>query len=477
MKKKSIFRYSLCLVLCLILLISVIPLPSRAVDDTWINNAAKELRKTMVDRVGEINFTYESESWMFSPEAFGNDPAAQAALGAEVNLIMERIYQLAIAHTGAGNEGDYLRWHLKSCEEGFTYGYIQEGNQAKDFVYTFRFTLTYYTTKNQEDAVSAKVQSVLSQLNLAGKTDYEKIKAIYDYLCDNVVYDNANLNNQSYDLKYSAYAALINGTSVCQGYSNLLYRMALEAGVDCRFIFGQSQGGNHSWNIVKLDGVYYNVDATWDAVTKDHRYFLKTDAHMDDHTKDPEYSQPAFMAAHPLASSDYAIPGGTGSSGNSGNSGGTGNSGNTGNEGSAGNTGNTGNEGSAGNTGSTGNEGSSGNTGNSGDQQPDTTPTVPQEQNPPTEPATEPATQPSTQAPSQPPATTPSGQPSVGVVEPSSTGGTAPAESANAPKPTEKPHSPDDAGPNQQIWLLAAGGVACLSLAVGLAVLIGRKKK
>ena len=452
MKKKNIFRHSLCLVLCLILLISVIPLPSRAVDDTWINNAAKALRDTMVARGNEINFTYESDSWIFSPEAFGNTPEAQAALGNEINPLMERIYQLAIAHTGVGNEGDYLRWHLKSCEEGFTYGYIQEGNQTRDFVYTFRFTLTYYTTKSQEDAVSAKVQQVLSQLNLAGKTDYEKVKAIYDYLCANVVYDNANLNNQSYDLKFTAYAALINGTSVCQGYSNLLYRMALEAGVDCRFIFGQSRGGNHSWNIVKLGGVYYNLDATWDAVTKDYSFFLKTDGNMTDHTKDPEYIEPAFLTAYPPASSNYEIPGGAGNTGN------TGNSGNTGNEGSSGNTGNTGNEGSSGNT---------------GDQQPETTPTIDQEQNPPTEPAT----QPSTQAPSQPPETTPSSQPSMGVVEPSPTGGTPPAESVNTPKPTEKPQSPDDAGSNQKIWLLAAGGVVCLSLAVGLAVLIGRKKK
>lgn len=460
MKKENIFRHSLCLVLCLILLISVLPLPSRAVDDTWINNAAKALRDTMVAREDEINFTYESDSWIFSPEAFGNTPEAEAILQQEISPLLDKIYRQAIAHTGVGNEGDYLRWHLKSCEESFSYGYIQDGDQAKDFVYSFKFALTYYTTKAQEDAVTAKVQQVLSQLNLAGKTDYEKVKAIYDYLCANVVYDNANLNNQSYDLKFTAYAALINGTSVCQGYSNLLYRMALEAGVDCRFIFGQSRGGNHSWNIVKLDGVYYNLDATWDAVTKDYSFFLKTDAHMTDHTKDPEYIEPAFLAVYPLASGDYTIPG---------------------------NTGNTGNTGSTGNTGNTGNIG---NTGNSGSQQPETNPTVPEEQEPPTEPATqpetqpatqpetEPATQPSTEAPTQP-ATQPATQPSVtqpavqpsGPVAAPSTGETAP-ETA----PTQ-PNTSSGDGTSTKTWLTAAVVVTVVAVAAVLAAVTAKRRK
>ena len=288
MKKERIFRHSLCLILCVVLLFSACPLPSRGVNDTWITNAAKELRGKMVERQAEIIFTYESPTWVFSPESLGDAPEAQELLHQETGRVMARIYQEALAHTGVGYEGDYLQWHIKTCEERFSYSCVKVGDEMKDFVYTFQFNFTYYTTKAQEDAVTAKVQSVRSQLNLGGKSDYEKVKAIYDYLCGHVTYDNANLNDPNYDLKFSAYAALINGTSVCQGYSNLLYRLALEEGIDCRFIFGQSQGANHSWNIVKLGDVYYNVDATWDTVTKNYSYFLKTDANMTDHTKDAE---------------------------------------------------------------------------------------------------------------------------------------------------------------------------------------------
>ena len=305
--------------------------------------------------------------------------------------------------------------------------------------YSFKFVFAYYTTKAQEDAVTAKVQAVRSQLNLAGKSDYEKIVAIYDYLCDNVVYDNANLNDPNYNLKYSAYAALVNGTSVCQGYSNLFYRLALEEGIDCRFIFGYSKGMNHSWNIVKLGSVYYNLDATWDAVTKDHRYFLKTDAaHMDDHTKSAEYTQAAFLAAHPMATSDYTIPG------------------------------------------------------NTTPVTPPVTPPPAADPQPTTTPTT-PATQPETQPPTEP-ETQPTPQPSQAATEPT----TVPAATDPTTIPTEttSPDTSQSATGTQQnttgnsenstkteeeksdkTWILALGGVALLGAAAGAAALLSQKRR
>ena len=57
----------------------------------------------------------------------------------------------------------------------------------------------------------------------------------------------------------------MNKTAVCQGYAGLLYRLCLEMGISCRMITGTGNGGAHAWNIVALDGKYYNADSTWDA--------------------------------------------------------------------------------------------------------------------------------------------------------------------------------------------------------------------
>jgi transglutaminase/protease-like cytokinesis protein 3 len=109
-----------------------------------------------------------------------------------------------------------------------------------------------------ERTVDQRVDSLLNQLNLYNKTDYEKVRGIYDYICNNVVYDYENLEDDTYQLKYTAYAALVNGTAVCQGYALLFYRLALEAGLDARYVTGTANGDNHGWNIVEPedDGVW-----------------------------------------------------------------------------------------------------------------------------------------------------------------------------------------------------------------------------
>ena len=118
------------------------------------------------------------------------------------------------------------------------------------------------------------VSNLLKSLNVSGKSDYQKVGAVYDYICDNVTYDYDNLEDDSYTLKFTAYAALKNKTAVCQGYALLFYRLMLELGIDARVIAGDG-GGPHGWNIVKLGNVYYNADTTWDAGVDEYQFFLK----------------------------------------------------------------------------------------------------------------------------------------------------------------------------------------------------------
>ena len=144
----------------------------------------------------------------------------------------------------------------------------------------------------------------MKSLDLSNKTDYQKVKAIYDYICSNVTYDHDNLNDESYSLKYTAYAALINKTAVCQGYASLFYRLALDAGVDTRVISGEA-GGPHAWNIVKLNGKYYNLDSTWDAGRSTYAYFLKNTNDFDDHVRDNDYQSNEFIEEYPMWDESY----------------------------------------------------------------------------------------------------------------------------------------------------------------------------
>ena len=203
-------------------------------------------------------------------------------------------------HTGVPTEGDYLQWQ-----------YAGWGAQAMDYglsdgmlCLTINFTITYYTTADQEAAVDVAVAELLADLDVYDADDYTKLKAVYDYICANVTYDHKNLNDDNYKLKHTAYAAIIDGTAVCQGYALLLYRLALELGVDARLIAGDG-GGPHGWNIAAVDGLYYNLDSTWDAGQSVYSYFLVSPDNFTDHVRYPDYDTAEFHEVYPMAATNY----------------------------------------------------------------------------------------------------------------------------------------------------------------------------
>ena len=222
-----------------------------------------------------------------------------------------RIMDKACAHDGTPTGGDYLLWHRIQYGGAPVYGYQTDTGNWFVFIYP----VVYYDTAEQQTEMDEAIDSLLEELALDGKSDYEKVLGVYDYMTRNITYDYDNLNDETYHLKHSAYAALIHKTAVCQGYATLFYRLMLELGVDCRFISGigitpsNENGDAHGWNIVKLDGKYYNVDATWDAeavrVGLPYQYFLRADETFEDHYRDAQYDSEEFRARYPMAQTDY----------------------------------------------------------------------------------------------------------------------------------------------------------------------------
>lgn len=214
------------------------------------------------------------------------------------------IFVEALEHTGKPTEGDYLKWHYAGYGGGASYYTV--GN---DYYVTLTYQVSYYTTAAQEAAVDAAVENLIAGIDASLKTDYDKLTYIYGYLCENITYDYDNLNNHGYNLKFSAYAAMINNTAVCQGYTTLLYRLALELGMDCRVIPGIGNGGDHSWNIVELNDKYYNLDATWDSIYtqagREYNFYLRSNDNFGDHIRNSEYNTATFNATYPMSKEDY----------------------------------------------------------------------------------------------------------------------------------------------------------------------------
>ena len=137
--------------------------------------------------------------------------------------------------------------------------------------YDLKFTIKYYDTKEQESYVDAKINSIIDSLHLNGKTEYQKISLINNYVTKNVSYDHSKTIPK---ISYSAYGALHNKKAVCQGYCNLTYLLCKKAGIYVKTLNSDS----HSWNVVKISGKYYLIDTTWNAANKN-KYFLTCEKH------------------------------------------------------------------------------------------------------------------------------------------------------------------------------------------------------
>lgn len=222
---------------------------------------------------------------------------------------IDSIINEALKHTGVSTEGDYIKFHLMSDLTG-------RAANGTDTIVEYRISPRYLSTYEQELELTNKLNEFYSSLNLNEMTSYDKLKSIYDYICDNVAYGYQN---------NSAYSALVNGSSSCRGYALLFYRMALDLGFDARIISGRVVGGSydnyHEWNIVKIGSKWYNVDVNFGDNTGSqmggqakYTYFLKGSngifkdgygSYVPAHVRDVVYDNNVFNNEYPMSTTDY----------------------------------------------------------------------------------------------------------------------------------------------------------------------------
>lgn len=102
--------------------------------------------------------------------------------------------------------------------------------------------------------------AVLQEIIRDGMSDYEKEKAVYDWMATKLSYDTGALQvvpNTTADSD-NPYGALKYHNAVCVGYATTfrLFMQMLE--IPCMVVHNQE--AYHSWNLVQLDGDWYHVD-------------------------------------------------------------------------------------------------------------------------------------------------------------------------------------------------------------------------
>lgn len=223
----------------------------------------------------------------------------------DLSALTDEWIEAALQETANPREGDYIRYQYGGYESVCR---CEKRNGGYD--YTVEIIPEYYIYLAWEQEVTERLAQVYRELALENcATDEERIRLIYDYVCALVSYDRVHQKNAHYHAKSTAYAALIRRSATCQGYCTLLYRMLRENGFNCRVVTGTGLDDSgellHAWNIVELDGKWYNLDATWDAGGEERRWYLRGSEGFSNHITGATFASEAFERKYPIAAADY----------------------------------------------------------------------------------------------------------------------------------------------------------------------------
>lgn len=157
---------------------------------------------------------------------------------------------------------------------GYSLNKFMRGDTLKKITFSGTYTMSKEDVEKKNETVDSYVANALAGIS-QNASDYEKVKYVYEYLVDNNTYDMESTDNQN------ILSVCENGVTVCQGYTKMAELLLNKLGVFCTLVngvaanssFAEADGtiheidgsdwGSHVWNIVCVDGKFYNVDVTW----------------------------------------------------------------------------------------------------------------------------------------------------------------------------------------------------------------------
>ena len=137
--------------------------------------------------------------------------------------------------------------------------YSYEYDGSTDIIESVEFV--YTRDKEQRDSEQALIDGRVAEIEALipeNADTYTKVKTVHDAIVTSTHYE-VSPDDQN------IVSVLVNGKSVCAGYSKTMAYILKDLGVFCTTIDGTAVGrGPHEWNLVKIDDAYYFIDATWD---------------------------------------------------------------------------------------------------------------------------------------------------------------------------------------------------------------------
>lgn len=152
--------------------------------------------------------------------------------------------------------GNYIRKYSITHKKSSVYEY---------YTITYNYEKDLSEIKRQNSLVNKHIKNIVKKITTPSMSDFEKEKAIHDYIVNNTRYDNENFEKNTTPIEsHTAYGVFNNKVAVCEGYAIAMKKMLDEANVESIIVIGKADKYDHAWNMVKLEDGWYHVDPTWD---------------------------------------------------------------------------------------------------------------------------------------------------------------------------------------------------------------------
>ena len=154
--------------------------------------------------------------------------------------------------------------------EGFHYRYYQDSD---NITFLPEYIFEKGKIKEHQKALKARVEKLVRPAMKL--SEWEKEKYVHDFICENVHYDKLK---KSYS--HEIIGPLGQGVGVCEGIAKSVKVLCDALGIWCMIaICGNNPEKGikyrHTWNIVKIGGTYYHLDATFDNTLGKHSFGAK----------------------------------------------------------------------------------------------------------------------------------------------------------------------------------------------------------
>lgn len=117
-----------------------------------------------------------------------------------------------------------------------------------------RVSVNYRFDKDFFQKYETGVQNAVKDMDVAGKSDYDKAYAVCKWIQRKIKYEPGKYDQ-------SGMYAMVNKEAVCNGKAELACYIGRCVGIDTLYVGGNSDD-DHAWNLMKIDGEWYYVDPT-----------------------------------------------------------------------------------------------------------------------------------------------------------------------------------------------------------------------